>query len=1307
MQLSQQLQSKSYPRPAGFPLPALNTEQNPMYRSLMLALASLILSIHAGWLSGSNGTVSAQSDPQIVGILSTAVLPETAKQLELTEQQLEQLSVIIKDREAKGLALGQTVRELPPSERDAQTRQFVRESERAGFSVLNAQQKSVLQQMRLAKLGMMSLLDVEVSETVGLSEGQIKQLQEIADSRAEIIREVGRAKVYEEMNTRMKAVLTVGQYTTWQAMAGISNRNKGEGRTEVASTDALVAPPQTTDIASDENATALNAEKTAESMPAEALASTSENATQLEAAPMDPPETALVEPAISRDLLINFKETPWESVLKWICEQADLTLMTNTYPTGSFTYTDKYRKYSVAEAMDVMNGVLLRDGYSLIRKGRGLMVLDLGETSPDKADMVRQYVREMSQLVSAEDLDQRGEFELCKCLFFLGRLSADDAKEVVEDLLGPQGSVLAFEPAAQILVTETGGKLRLIRSMLRRIEDPTSSPGSKVVALSLKHVTAEEVLSVARPLLSLQEGVNTSADVNLSTDTFGNTIFATGKADKLQTLKDVAEKVDIDPGINNNISGSGEKAVLRSHAVRGSDPETTFDIIQTMLAGVPSVRVTRDPQTNNIIAFCLPSDHDLIQRTLDEIAGRKANFNVISLRRIDPQAAILTLEKMFGKKTGADKDAKGPIFYGDTTARTLMVQGTDDEVRVVQEIIAKLEESGPQSSPFGDRFGFVPVSGKSADRLLDSLGLMWNQNQAKNPIKVYSTKSYESKTDRRTRPSERELEERSKKRSEREKEATNPSSEEKKASAKEEGSASRSKPASEAGDQPAGDEKVVPATAKPAETTSTRANIRVGDKVANPLGFLNTLQQAGQMATGQLLMWCMVAQPPKSDPPETAEDDAKVGDALNQQVPAGQEPIMVIPGANSKSDIVIYRSPTGLIVTSDDKAALAEFQEMARMLTDQLALGSSEPAVIYLRHIRAQAAEELLKGILSGESSSGGGGGLLGNVVGELGGGLIGGLLGGGRSSSPASSSTPQGGIAQNEYSIMADPRLNALIVKASPMDMDLIEKLIDVIDQEDSPVDIETRGIPRIIQLENGDAETVAGLVREAFKDRIAGNDSASNRQPSPQEFLQALRGGGGGGGRNGSQSQLKESTMTIAADKNTNSLIVTSTLQLYEQVYDLVEQLDAASAENETIVESVLLPGNVNPTVIQNALQSTFGAAVRSSQLPQQQQQNNQRNQQQGGNRGQQGMGMQFPGMQGMGFQIPQGGNRGAQGFQGLQGGGGNQRNFQGFGGQGFGGQGFGGQGFGGQGTGNRNGTNQSRGTGNTQRGGNQRGR
>ncbi len=76
-------------------------------------------------------------------------------------------------------------------------------------------------------------------------------------------------------------------------------------------------------------------------------------------------------------------------------------------------------------------------------------------------------------------------------------------------------------------MTETAGKLRLIKRMLERAETPDSGRGSKIVTITLKHVTAEEVLAVARPLLGLKDDSNQSEDFSVSTDTFGNVLFAT------------------------------------------------------------------------------------------------------------------------------------------------------------------------------------------------------------------------------------------------------------------------------------------------------------------------------------------------------------------------------------------------------------------------------------------------------------------------------------------------------------------------------------------------------------------------------------------------------------------------------------------------------------------------------------------------------------------------------------------------------------------------------------------------------------
>lgn len=85
-------------------------------------------------------------------------------------------------------------------------------------------------------------------------------------------------------------------------------------------------------------------------------------------------------------LLLNFTAAPWPEVLKWLAREADLSLQMDYLPTGTFTYSDS-KRYTVAEAMDIMNGILLIKGYTLIKKQRILSVLDL--ESGESPDMMR------------------------------------------------------------------------------------------------------------------------------------------------------------------------------------------------------------------------------------------------------------------------------------------------------------------------------------------------------------------------------------------------------------------------------------------------------------------------------------------------------------------------------------------------------------------------------------------------------------------------------------------------------------------------------------------------------------------------------------------------------------------------------------------------------------------------------------------------------------------------------------------------------------------------------------------------------
>lgn len=1076
----------------------------------------------------------ASDDPEMLGVLPLILKPEISQQMAISPSQQDRIAELIESRRGEALDLASQLRALPPAERPNKMRDLVREIEKRGAAVLNLQQRSQMERLRISEQGLSTLADPDVAQTLELSAGQAEQVQLILGLRGQLARELGgEAAANAEVDRRLRDQLTPSQWSTWQAMAGQSAKNPNTTVAVEANSPSNPIENQKSPSAMVPNGTAqapAAADSQVDSRAAANLPTAQDRATQQdqtsERNATTPSVADMVAKSMEIPLTLNFKATPWEQVLQWIAGEAELSLQADTYPPGTFTYRDPYRTYTVAEALDVMNGVLLSKGYRLVRRQRSLMVIDLG--NGESPEVVRGLIRELAQLVPPEELDKRGEYELLKCLFVLSRQSPEEAQKEIMLLIGPEGSTVPLPSASQILVTETAGKLKLIREMLSRVENPDNVRGSKIVTIPLKYVTAEEVLAVARPLLGLKEGTNQSEDLNVSTDTFGNTIYATGSPDKLQKLSDFVLQIDVKPDASGPTSVTIEQPTLRTHRILSSDPDTALSVLQTLLAGSANVRMALEPKTNSIVASGTQADHKLIIDTLAELAGQNSSFNIIQLNRIDTQSAILTLEKFFGKTSGKEGDATGgPIFFGDLASRTIMVKGSPQEVEQVKDLISKLEETGPQADLLGKSVRVLPMTGKNADRALEQIQYLWEAKKKKNRIQIRLPASEANKPDEETIRDE----------------------------------------------QP--------------QTREPSASIRNGKSPSSRLARFVATQIAAS-----------------SEPANTSTDSVGVkadGQPIDNSAPLEQV------NENEGADIMIFRGPNGLIVTSDDPEALEEFEQLARMVTEQMSFGPTEPTVFYLKFVSAKAASELLNSILTGEASSSGGGsggGLLGSVLGEVGGGLVGSLLGGGGGGSDVS--TISGGMATGEISMTADPRLNCLVVRANSADLDLISDLLETIDQEDSPTKIETSGKVRLIQVVNNSVDEIAAVVKQVFADRIAAAPNSGSggggqqRQPSPQEFMEALRGGGGRGGRGGgASSELKQATMTVGTDVKNNTLIISSSQNLYDEVVELVTMLDQAALEKEEKVEVVQLDGSVNATVLQNALRATFGAQAKSTNV------------------------------------------------------------------------------------------------------------
>lgn len=893
-----------------------------------------------------------------------------------------------------------------------------------------------------------------------------------------------------------------------------------------SSTGATLFAQDTASAASsDDSESAAHSQPAAQISPSDASGAASANAAK-------PQDGRSVEG--DTRVMLNFSGTPWNDVLEWFAEETQMSLQKDTWPTGTFSYADPRRQYTVSEAIDAMNLVLMREGYALIRRDQVLLLVDLGD------EYIRDYLRELAEPISPEELDSRANSDYVRVTFPLGTLTPEDAADDLEKLRSPGGSIQVLGASRKVVAADTVGVLKSIRSVLM----PNDELDGPVLEIQLQHRSADEILELARPHLGLEAGEDSGDDISISMNLMGDRIYATGDPIKLSLLKGIVRKGDVPlPSTGEGQAVELETPIFETYSTGTADPSVVYDVASRLLAGMPDVRMTLDNNTKSLVVWARPSEHQTIVNVLDKLTGEGTLLEVIQLRRMDPVAALQTINKYYGKT--AENDI-GPKVDGDPVTKKLWVKGTQQEIEQVKQLIEGLEGSSA-TGLLGDKVRILPYSGRTAEEVLQQAEMLWKLNGRSNRIRMVTP----SNSQNAGGLNERRLN----------------------------GPAGFSEGDDIDRRPPAGFNRPEFTPSIPAQTEETNVPERkptAGDD------YSQLFDESDNVLVSQQV-----------DQPAATTTDEQTVEPVAKQSPANKQ----IEAAAPNSDIIIQMTPQGMIVVSDDPDALAEFEELMAMLADTVATTEQKPTVYWLKYIEANVASEMLNGILSGAGSSGGGGlgDMAGSMLGEIGGGMLGGFLGlggggGGGGDAPVLTTT-------GTVSIVPDARLNALIIQANPVDLAMVESILQVIDREESPEDVQTRPKPQLIPVLYQDANEVANIVKGVYSERVAGAQS-QNRQPSPQDFINALRGGGRGGRGGGGQSENnKPVPISISVDARSNSLIVAAPPQDFEDIRDLVEVIDQSGMESEEEVVVLPLKGNVNPTVVQNAVSAILGPQAKTS--------------------------------------------------------------------------------------------------------------
>ncbi len=148
---------------------------------------------------------------------------------------------------------------------------------------------------------------------------------------------------------------------------------------------------------------------------------------------------------------------------------------------------------------------------------------------------------------------------------------------------------------------------------------------------------------------------------------------------------------------------------------------------------------------------------------------------------------------------------------------------------------------------------------------------------------------------------------------------------------------------------------------------------------------------------------------------------------------------------------------------------------------------------------------------------------------------------------------------SQNRVSIVADERLNSLVVYGSPTDRRTIERLIKVLDVSDVARSSVRVNEPRIVKVENVIADKVLGVLETVYRTQLRPDQPPRVQIPAgvSVEVAMALR---------EVNAAAAAPLLTLEVDQATNSIIVLASERLSMEVESLINRLDTQHKEGNT---------------------------------------------------------------------------------------------------------------------------------------------
>lgn len=872
----------------------------------------------------------------------------------------------------------------------------------------------------------------------------------------------------------------------------------------------------------------------------------------------------------------NFHGQPWQGVLEWLAGISGLSLDWQELP-GDHLNLRTQREYSLDEARDLLNQHLLARGFTMLRQGEVLTVVKLEKLDPALVPQV-----------DAKDLDTRDPHEFVQTTFPLDWLPAPTAEEELKPLLSPKGKLTKLTTTNRLHAIDVVANLRAVRDLLT--EEQSGRGRERLVrSFKLKHARAADVKDLLEDFLGVAKkgggmsgdpnqmammmqqqmqmmqqqmqqqqqggagGAPKKEEISIIANPRENEIIAQAGPETMAVIEQTVKLLDAAPDPNDTL----DRQLTRYRVFRLGqlDPDTLVKMLNDMGGLDPTTKLTADKKNRSVVVNGPLVDHVVVQQVVERLDGSDRSFEVVRLRRLPADYVAGTIRFMMGGEEEKKEDNSYRRYYyydpwgsnneeeddasrkfrvdADVENNRLLLWANEIELEEVQKLLVKLGEVRPSD---GERstVRVLNVSGEQAEEFLRRLRESWSAGGT-HPLLIDPA-------------------------------------------AKPEGT----------GDPFAPETEAAPEAEKPAEQPQNDAKPAVTSVEA-------AVTAAESNAEEMLLALADEAVPEADaitpDADAVAPDDGDAGAVEPETGPRvrGDDPFG--PGTRRQTPVRVTRDREGrLVIQSDDPQALDAVED----LMYELAPPPKDYEVFKLKYPTTWAWGIVLNlEDFFGVDEKDGSGGDDDYFRGYF-----------GYPPSGGSKSEGTGRLSQRrKLQFIADEDSRTIIVQgATPEQLKTIGELIELYDKPQSQSSGDLR-VTKLFKVKHAKAETIAEAIKDVYRDLLSANDRALQSNPNQQGQQQPVAersytyvyGGTGGDNKEQPQAPIKfKGLLSIGVDKESNTLVVSSSQSLIDDLGTLIESLDMASQQKEA-VSVVRTGGGGVPRNLSNRLKEIFGDKVK----------------------------------------------------------------------------------------------------------------